>query len=163
MVKGQSVEALKNLNIVIQANPINPSLYLARGNTYDKLANPVDAAGKFSTQPADFEDKIKAAEADYKKAFELKPDFFDALYCLGVLYNNYGVSINKVADKIQDKAKYKIEDARSKEQFSKAMVVLEKALDVNPKDRNSMMALKQIYARLEMNDKMNDMNERLKK
>ena len=163
LMKKESLDALKNLNQAILANPANFSLYLARGNTYDKLANPTDAAGKFIAQPADFEEKIKLAEADYKKAIDLKPDFFDALYCLGVLYNNYGVSINKMADKIQDQAKYKIEDTKSKEQFNKAMVVLERTLQVNPKDRNTMIALKQIYARLEMTDKLNDMNEKLKK
>jgi hypothetical protein len=163
LVKGKSEDALKNLNVVIKANQTNPSLFLARGNTYDKLANPVNEAGKFIEQPKDFEDKIKLAEDDYKSAIALKPNFFDALYCLGVLYNNYGVSINKIADKIKDPAKYKAEDARSKEQFSKAMVVFEKALEVNSKDKNSMLALKQIYARLELNDKMNAMSELLKK
>ncbi len=163
LAKRQNPEALKNLDQAIMANPGNSSLYLARGNTYDNLANPKDVSGKFTEQPKDFEEKIKQAENDYKKSIELKPNYYDALYALGVLYNNYGVSINKLADKITDPAKYKLEDARSKEQFSKAMVVLEKALEVNSSDRNSMIALKQIYARLELTDKLNQMNERLKK
>ena len=157
-----SKEALGNLNIAIAAKPADANLYLVRGNLYDNLANPKDAAGKDADKPKDYEDKFKMAEADYKKAIELKPEYFDALYNLGVLYNNHGVSINKTADKITDNAKYKAENDKATAEFSKAMPILEKALSVNPKDRNTMYALKQIYARMQMMDKLKEMNEKLK-
>jgi len=157
-----SPEALNNLNLAIQAKPSDFNLYLVRGNIYDNLANPKDAANKDLPKPVDYEEKMKLAESDYKKAIELKPDYFDALYNLGVLYNNRGVSINKQADEITDTKKYNTENAKAVTEYTKAMPVLEKALEVNPKDRATMIALKQIYARLQQTDKLNAIMERLK-
>lgn len=158
----KSKDAINNLNIAINAKPTDPNLYLVRGNIYDNLANPKDAAGKDLEKPKDYADNIKLAEADYKKAIELKPDYFDALYNLGVLYNNQGVVLNKLADKITDNAKYEAANAKASEQFKNAMPVLEKALEVNPTERNTMIALKQIYARLQLLDKLKAINEKLK-
>lgn len=157
-----SLSALNNLNLAIQAKPADFNLYLVRGNIYDNLANPKDASGKDLEKPKDYEDKIKMAESDYKKAIELNPEYFDALYNLGVLYNNKGVSLNKKADQITDNAKYAAENAKASAEFNKAMPILEKALQVNPKDRSTMVALKQIYARLQQTEKLKDITEKLK-
>ncbi|MES2590748.1 MAG: tetratricopeptide repeat protein [Bacteroidota bacterium] len=158
----KSQEALNNLNIAIQAKPTDANLYLVRGNIYDNLANPKDAAGKDLEKPKTYAENIKLAEADYKKAIEIKPDYFDALYNLGVLYNNQGVELNKQADKITDQKKYEAANAKATEQFALAMPVLEKAMEVNPKERNTMIALKQIYARMQLLDKLKEINAKLK-
>jgi tetratricopeptide (TPR) repeat protein len=150
------------LNIAIQAKPKDANLYLVRGNIYDNLANPKDASGKDLEKPQDYDANIKLAEADYKKAIELKSGYFDALYNLGVLYFNQGALLNKQADGIRDNAKFKIANAKADEQFSNAMPILEKAFEVNPADRNTMIALKQIYTRLAMLDKAKAMNDKLK-
>ena len=105
---------------------------------------------------------MKSAETDYKKAIELKPDYFDALYNLGVLYNNHGVVLNKIADQITDNAKNKTANDLALAKFTNALPVLEKALELNPKDKNTMFALKQIYARTQQPDKVKEINERLK-
>lgn len=157
-----SKEALTNLNIALVAKPTDSNLYLVRGNIYDNLANPKDAAGKDTEKPKDYESLMKLAETDYKKAVELKPDYFDALYNLGVLYNNHGVALSKVADQITDNAKYKSANDLATAEFTKALPVLEKALSVSPKDRNTMYALKQIYARTQQPEKVKEMNDRLK-
>lgn len=159
----KSKEALDNLNLAIQAKPADANLYLVRGNIHDNLANPKDDAGKDLEKPKDYEDKLKLAEADYKKAVELKADYFDALYNLGVLYNNHGVAITKLADKITDNVKYAAENDKATAEFTKAMPILEKALQVNPTDRGTMIALKQIYARTQQMDKLKEINEKLKK
>ena len=163
LAENKSEDAMKNLNIAITAKPADANLYIVRGNLYDNLANPKDATGNFTEQPKDFEDEIKRAEADYKKSIELKPDYFDALYSLGVLYVNHGVSINRQADKITDQKKYDAVNAKSIDEFNRAMPVLEKAFSLKPKDRNTMIALKQIYARLGLKDKLDDITEKLKK
>lgn len=167
--QNRSPEALNNLNIAIKARPVDPNLYLVRGNVYDNLANPKDAKGKDieNSKKNAGDDASEAhnremAEQDYKKAIELKPDYFDALFNLGILYNNYGVKLNKLADKITDKAKNTAANAKATEQFNKAMPVLEKALEVNPADKNTKIALKQIYVRLQLLDKMKAIDEKLK-
>ena len=157
-----SKEALNNLNIALGAKPTDANLYLVRGNIYDNLANPKDANNKDQEKPKEYDNLMKSAETDYKKAIELKPDYFDALYNLGVLYNNYGVVLSKLADQITDNAKYKTANDLALAEFTKALPVLEKALQVSPKDRNTMYALKQIYARTQQPEKVKEINERLK-
>ena len=157
-----SKEALNNLNIAIQAKPTDANLFLVRGNIFDNLANPKDASGKDLEKPKDYESNIKMAELDYKKAIEIRPGYFDALYNLGVLYFNQGALLNKLADGIKDNAKYNVANAKADQQFSNAMPILEKALEANSKDRNTMIALKQIYTRLAMLEKAKAMNEKLK-
>lgn len=157
-----SKEALINLNLAIVAKPTDANLYLVRGNIYDNLGNPKDNAEKDMEKPKDYDEKLKLAEADYKKAVELKPDYFDAMYNLGVLYNNHGVAITKESDKITDNAKFAAENLKATDEFSKAMPILEKALEINPKDKGTMIALKQIYARMQMLDKLKIINEKLK-
>jgi len=164
----KSNEALENINKAIAAKPDDYLLYFARANITDNIANPKDLSGKDLPKPADYEARLKAAEDDYKKAIDIKPDFFDALFNLGVLYNNHGREITVQADKLSsdkaaDKQKYDSEQARATTEFNKAMVVFEKALLTTPKDHSTMTALKQIYARLGLTDKMNAMIEELKK
>lgn len=158
----KSREALSNLNIAIEAKPTDHNLYLVRGNIYDNLANPKDDKGNDLEKPKDYAENLKLAEADYKKAIELKPDYFDALYNLGVLYNNQGVVLNKLADKITDNKKYTAANEKATEQFKNAMPVLERALELHPDEKNTMIALKQIYARLQLLDKLKAINEKLK-
>jgi predicted Zn-dependent protease len=163
----KSNEALENLNKAISAKPDDYLLYFARANITDNIANPKDASGKDLDKPKDYKTKLKAAEDDYKKALDLKPDFFDGLFNLGVLYNNHGREINMQADKLSsdkasEKQKYDSENARAIAEFNKAMAVFEKALQVNPKDKGTMTALKQIYARLGLTDKLNAIIEKLK-
>jgi tetratricopeptide (TPR) repeat protein len=162
LATNKSQEALNNLNIALAAKPTDANLYMVRGNLYDNIANPKDAQGKDLEKPKDYDQKVEAAEADYKKAIELKPNYFDALYNLGALYNNKGVTLSKKADMITDNAKYKEANDKAAAEFNKAVPVLEKALEINPEDRNTMKALKVIYARTQQTDKMNAMDKLLK-
>lgn len=154
-------EALNNLKLAIQKKPNDPNLYLVLGNIYDNLANPKDAAGKDLAKPANYEELLGNAESNYKKAIEIKADYFDALYNLGALYNNHGVAISKAADAIKDMAKYNAENKRATDEYNKALPYLEKAHEMNPTDRPTMYALKQIYARLNQPDKVKIMNDKL--
>lgn len=158
----KSAEALANLNVAIQAKPNDHVLYFARGNMYDNLSNPKDAKGKELDKPKDADEKMKLAEADYKKSLEIKPDYFDALYNLGALYYNNGVNLGNKANTIQDQKKYEAEIVKSNEEFNKAVPILEKALAVNGKDKATMVALKNCYYRLQMKEKGDAMKEKLK-
>jgi len=154
-------EALGNLDQAIKAQPTDHILYFARGNMYDNLANPRDSKGKDMEKPKDADEKMKKAEADYKKALEIKPDYFDALYNLGALYYNNAVNLGNMANTISDQKKYESEIKKSNEEFLKAIPVLEKALSVNPKDQGTMTALKNIYYRMQMKEKGDAMKEKL--
>ena len=157
----KTTEALANLNQAIAAQPTDHVLYFARGNMYDNLSNPKDSKGKELEKPKDSDEKMKMAEADYKKAIELKPDYFDALYNLGALYYNNGVVLGNKANTITDQKKYDIEIVKANEEFAKAVTVLEKAHSVNDKDKATMTALKNIYYRLQMKEKGDAMKAKL--
>jgi len=159
---GENQKAIDNLKIAIQKMPNDANLYLVLGNVYDNLANPKDASGNELEKPANYEELLGNAESNYKKAIELKPNYFDALYNLGVLYNNHGVSKSKKADTIIDQAKYSKANADANEEFKRAIPILEKALEVSPTDKGTMFALKQLYSRTEQTEKLNAITEKLK-
>ncbi len=129
----------------INLNPDNEMLFYNRGFMYDSKKDYVNA------------------EADYKKAIEMKPDYLDANYNLGILYFNQGADLVVAANAIKnmdefDKAKKKYE-----QKFKDAEPYLEKALEINPKksdeDNNlykgTVNSLKQLYARTREMDKYN--------
>ena len=117
----KSKEALANLKMAIDKNPNDPQLNLVIGSIYDNLANPKDDQGKDLPQPAEAEDYLKQCEIYYKKAIELKPDYFDALYNLGALYNNQGVKLFNKANTIKDAALYAKESKKADDVFKKAL------------------------------------------
>lgn len=158
---GKTAEALANLNQAIAAQPTDAVLYFARGSMYDNLSNPKDGKGKELEKPKDADEKMKMAEADYKKAIELKADYFDAIYNLGALYYNNGVVMGNKANSISDQKKYDVEIAKANEEFTKALAILEKAHSLNDKDRATMMALKNIYYRLQMKEKGDAMKAKM--
>jgi tetratricopeptide (TPR) repeat protein len=129
LFSGKTKEAREMLNVAIQADPKNPSLYFAKGTVMDQLG-----------------EKAEAATA-YKKAIEIKPDYFDAYYNLGAMYFNEGAEMANKANDLKSNAEY----AKAKEQFDakfkEAQPFLEKAHELNPSDTNTMISLKQLYAR----------------
>lgn len=159
---GKTNEALANLNQAIAAQPTDHVLYFARGNMYDNLANPKDSKGKDLDKPKDAAERSAMAEADYKKAIEIKADYFEALYNLGALYYNNGVVQGNKANTITDQKKYEAEIKLANDEFAKAVTILEKALSLNGTDRSTMVALKNIYYRLQMKEKGDAMKEKLK-
>jgi len=144
LAKKQNDEALNYLNKAIEQDPNNPTYYYARGNLYDLTLK-----------------KMDLADADYKKAIELKPDFYDALYSLGAMYYNKGVEILKEADKIEDNDKYQKMKNKAMELFKKALKPLEKANELNPDDVNPLISLKAIYYRLGELDKYEKIKKEL--
>jgi tetratricopeptide (TPR) repeat protein len=141
---GKDKEALANCELAIKADPTNAILYFAQGTVQDKL------------------EMFALAEASYKKAIELKPDYFDACYNLGALYFNQGVKMTDVANNITDNAKYQKEIAKADGVFKQAIPYLEKAAEINPEDKNTLLSLKQLYARLDMKDKYKEIEQKLK-
>lgn len=143
--KNDIVKAQKNLNQAIAKDPNNPTIHFAVGTTYDQMG------------------RINEAETAYLKAIELKPDMFDAIYNLGALYFNQGVKIFEEADKISDMALYAKEREKYEAAWKKALPQLERAIELQPNDVNTLYSLKQLYARLNMPAKAKEMSERLEK
>jgi len=144
LIQGKQEMAIEKLTAAIALDPSNANLYFARGTAYD------------NTKKSDL------AEANYKKAIEIKADYFDPYYNLGAMYFNAAAELANQADKIpfSKQKEFEAADAKAKAAFEKARPVLEKAHELQPDDNNTMISLQQLYARLKMNDKMLEMKKK---
>ena len=110
----------------------------------------------------------EAVEA-YAKSLEIKADYFDANYNLGALYFNMAVQMVNEANDMWKPRMSKDEATKQKEledggkaMFSTALPYLEKALEVEPEDRETLRSLRDIYARVGMDEKMLEVSAKLK-
>ena len=169
--KGQQDKALTNLKTAIEKEPNNAILQFVIGTVYDNLANPKGKSGKDTLKPADYETLVFKAAEHYQKAVDLKPSnqesYFNALYNLGALYNNYGNTLyNKTMEKatITSLAKNQKEfEAKSNENYKKAIPYLEQALAIKSDDKTTMSALRTLYYKTGNEAKGKEMNDKLKK
>ena len=130
---GKGEDALGKINKSIAADPSNSNLYAVRGSMYDQ------------------QKKTELAVADYKKAVELDPKNFDAQFNLGVYNYNKAADFYTKASKMDLKT-YQISGKKSevegKRFFEAAVPYFERALELQPNDRNTLTSLKKIYFRL---------------
>ncbi|MCC6371135.1 MAG: hypothetical protein IT236_09035 [Bacteroidia bacterium] len=168
MAKGKSKEALANLKLATEREPKNPFYYIFIGNLYDNMANPKDKTGRDLPKPANFDELFKNAETNYLKAIELKPSnkdfYFDVLFNLGAMYNNYGGMLaSRKPEKITDMLRVQKEnDEASAVYFKKAIPFLEQALSLRNNDVQTMRALRILYAKTGNTAKATEMTESLK-
>ncbi len=156
---GESEKALEKLQKGIKDNPENQSYYYAIGTLYDAMV--LDTTDKYTKEQK--EEYEKLAIENYKKAIEIKDDYFDAIYNLGVLYYNKGVYVLKAAQDIppSQNAKYEAEKQKAMDFFKLALPYMEKAHEINYRDRNTILSLSTIYLKLQMYDKQKEMKELL--
>ncbi len=150
-------KAMSNLNIAMKKDTANYSIPFALGTLYDNMAN--DTA-RSEAQRAD---AFINAEKSYKKALQLKADYFDAAFNLGALNLNKASDILVKANNLPPDAVTEFEKMKSEADgyLGKATPYLEKALELQPADLNSMNALRQIYTRLNMPEKKKAIQERI--
>ena len=144
-------KAKENLALAAEQDPTNEILWFSLGSVLDNLGN------------AD-----EAIEA-YKKALEVKVDYFDANYNLGALYFNQAVQgINAANDmwkprmtKAESNAQKQLEDD-AKALFETAKPYLEAAHATDVDDLETMRSLRDIYARTGDDDKMLELTAKIK-
>ena len=149
--QGKPDEAIAKMEEAAEEFPDNASLFFALGSNYENI-------GK---ERGDAKMMEKATEY-YKKALEIKPDYFDALYNLGAFY------YNKAADKLKQAADLPLSkeadfnrlNKESGEFFKEALPFFEQADKINDKDINTLIALKEIHANLGDLTKSNDYKKR---
>jgi tetratricopeptide (TPR) repeat protein len=143
--------AKTNLELAAQQDSTNEILWFSLGSVLDNIGMTEDAI------------------VAYKKAIEVKSDYFDANYNLGALYFNKAVNgINDANElwkprmsRTEASAQKKLEDD-SKEMFSTAKPFLESAFAADNKDVETIRSLKDIYARTGEDDKFIEMSNLLK-
>ena len=146
LAKGNSKDAEVLLKEAIAADPNNPSLYLAAGSTYEKL------------------NKNKEALEAYQKAISIKPDSWEAYYNIGAYYVGEGKRLQDLANNEKDSKKYEAGSKLAEDELKKALPNLEKAREFVPAGndkRDVLIALKQLYGRLKMDDKFQEVKKEL--
>ena len=141
-------EARTNLALAIEKDPENEILYFAQGSVLESLGN------------------LKEARTSYEKAIELKPDYFEPYYNLGAMIYNEGVQLNNQANELdfrKEGAKIETLQKQADDKFKEALPVLEKAHELNKDDQSTKESLMQLYVRMKMNDKYNEMKSSLNK
>jgi tetratricopeptide (TPR) repeat protein len=143
LAQNKTQEVFNKLKDAIAKNPSSVELNYVLGNKYDSNLKDTANAIKY-----------------YEAALKIKPDFFDALYSAGALYYNQAVNINDVMNKLgYDQAsqkKYNILEVERDKMFSRALPYFERAYAVDASDKDTKSALREIYTRLKMDDKLSN-------
>lgn len=145
--KGQVASQISKIDAAIAKDPKNKTLYFVSGiahssnKTFDK------------------------AEEAYKKALELDPAYTDAIYNLSIIYidrgNGYINEANKLPNNKTSDAKYNALKSKFEAELGKALPLLEKARELNPKDANVLTTLREVYVKLNKMDKAAQMKKAL--
>ncbi len=103
------------------------------------------------------------ARKTYEQAIAIEPNSFDAQYRLGAMYYNQAVEINNTMNKLDlnQQKQYDLLKVQRDATFRKSLPYLENAHLQDPKDMDTMIALKELYARLNMNDKLEDIKRQI--
>lgn len=139
----QNDRALEYLDQAVEKDPDNSSFYYARGVLNDQSKN------------------FESALNDYQKASEIDPEYFDALYNMGVIYFNQGVEQMNVANEKTDFKEFEKEKAKSDSLFKESLPYMERANKLKPEDAGVLESLKGLYYRFEMNDKYDKVKDKL--
>ena len=127
--------AMEYLKLAQAEDPKNLSYISAEGSLYDKMG-----------------EQEKALEI-YQKCMDMDSTFFDAYYNTGVIYYNKAYQMYKDAESIRIAKDYGDAVDAADIVLAKALPYMEKAHQINPKDRQTLETLKTLYYRMQMNDK----------
>lgn len=134
--KGEAGKMITKLEEAIAKDPKNPAMYFALGTAYEQM-----------------NDKENAGKA-YDNAITVNANYFEAYFNYGAMYYNEGIALNKKMNEMADwKAAQKMEPQRDA-LYSKSLPYFEKAYSLKPSDNSIKIALKEIYARMNMLDKL---------
>ncbi|MBE0663539.1 MAG: hypothetical protein IH597_13860 [Bacteroidales bacterium] len=155
LLTGDVERAVENLELAVQKDSTNPTIFFAVGVAYDQLK---------SKHPEAPDEYFSKSENAYLRAIELDSSYFDPIYNLGALYVNAAAVLIEEANKLplsEDK-EYNMLIEKANLNLSASLPHLEKALELQPNDFNTMVSLKEIYTRLNKMDKLQEINQKIK-
>ena len=148
--KGQLNELIGSLKEAIKAEPDNITVYTTTGSVYDQLAGKAREDGDEAKVTEYFNEALNY----YNQALAKDANNFDVNYSIGQLYYNKAAAmvgtINDLSGDISP-AGMKAYDAKKAEMdglFKQALPFFKKAETNGADDINTVIALKEIYARL---------------
>jgi len=163
LAKGELNTMISKLEEAYAKEPENNSILLTLGQVYDQLHVKSTEAGNVEEATGHFENSLKY----YKEALVADQGNFDVNYALGALYYNKAASLtgalNEAANDFSAAGTKKYDEIKAmmSENFNLALPYFLKADEANSKDRNTLIALKEIMVRTDNFEKSNEYKERL--
>jgi tetratricopeptide (TPR) repeat protein len=160
---GRLNELISKLEMAIAKEPENLTVYTTLGNVYEQLS----AKSTEAKNAEEASGYMAKAKEWYEKALAKDPKNFEANYAIGALYYNNAA---KVAKEVNEYAndftpagtkKYNEAKTRMVKAFEEALPYFELAESINGKDQNTIIALKEIFARTSKLDKVKIYTEKL--
>lgn len=141
-------ELISKLEAAIAKEPKNVSLYSTLGSVYDNLYQREAQAGNKAKADA----FLNSALDYYQKALAIDPNFFDAIYSIGAVYFNRAASLineqKNLGLSAAEQKRYDVLQTEITAEFEKALPYFKKCEGMNPNDLNTLIALKEIYVRI---------------
>ena len=141
LLSQQSEKALDYLSVARKNDPTNVSYIFAEGTILDKM-------GEF-----------EKAKITYLNCLEIDPKFYNAAFNLGVLHYNKAVKMYDEMVNISDNQEYEKAKIVADDMFKAAIPYMEKAHEIDPTTREPLETLKTLYLRLQMTDKLQEVND----
>lgn len=145
----ETEKALNNLQLAAKIDETNPTIFFAIGAKYNEVVDD-------TTKTAEMRESafLEAATA-YKKSIGINPDYFDPNYNMGALYVNKAASLIELANELplDQQDEYDSLKTSADDYLKECLPYLEKAQEIQPEDRSTLISLKEIYTRLRMDDK----------
>lgn len=136
-------EGLASVALAIEKDPDNASLHLAEGVFHMKM------------------DNYAAAIGSLEKSAAIQPEDFAVQLNLGICYYNLAFEKYLESNEIMDVKKYNEAVEQVNVMFKKAVTPFEAAHRINPTDIDTMKNLRELYYRLQMDAKYEEMNKKL--
>ena len=149
LAAGKLNDLIDKLKIALEKESDNLSVMTTLGNVYDQLYQKELAAGNEQKSKEYFDGALKY----YNMALDKDADYFDAHYSIGALYYNKAASLTTEMNALSEdyskegSAKYEKAKAAMGDMFAKALPFFKKAESLKGDDLNTLIALKEIYAR----------------
>ena len=140
---GQEQQAIDYLTTAIEREPNVAQYHLIKGNLNENQKH------------------YDEALVDFDNALRLDPSLADAMAGKGRVYYNQAVKLNEDAASISDNKAYKKALEEMNAVFKESLPYFEKAHEMAPEERSYMQTLKGLYYRFGMEDKYNEMDEKL--
>jgi hypothetical protein len=161
-IKDGKLEALiEKLKMALDKDPKNVSIAFSLANTYDQLSQKeADATKKKGYE----EEAMKA----YNMVLEMDSKNVDAIYSIGAGFYNKAAILTKELQEIgklpltkENDRKYAEKEKEVAAMFERALPYFQKAESINPNDQNTLIALREIFARKNDLEKSKEFKKRL--
>lgn len=144
LMAGNEQKIINTINAQVEKDPENANLHYYLGIAYSEMGD------------------IEKAEASYRKALAINPDYLDANINLGGLILNKGIDhFNKTNNASLPQAEYDVEIKKAYDIFDTALPFLEKAVQLDGSSYLALTNLRKYYEIKEDNNKIAELQARI--